>query len=58
MSLSVVSATIMQHALLQSSGILATGQNTAESFPRRMNLLVKLTIHYISEQYFQLVWGV
>lgn len=50
-ALSVVSATVMQHALLQSSGILGKAQNTAEIFLRRMNLLVKLSIHYIPEKY-------
>lgn len=50
-ALSVVSATVMQHALLQSSGILGKVQNTAEIFLRRMNLLVKLSIHYIPEKY-------
>lgn len=50
-ALSVVSATVMQHALLQSSGILGKVQNTAEIFLRRMNLLVKLSIHDIPEKY-------
>lgn len=50
-ALSVVAATVMQHALLQSSGILGKVQNTAEPFLRRMNLLVKLSIHYIPEKY-------
>lgn len=41
----VAPAAVIQHALLQSSGILGKVQNTAEIFPR--NLLVKLTTHYI-----------
>lgn len=60
MALLVVSATVMQHALLQSSEILGKVQNTAENFLRRMNLLAKLTIHYIPERYLQLflgLWG-
>lgn len=57
MALSVVSATVMQHALLHSSEIPGKVQNTAEIFLRSMNLLVKLTIHYIPEKLFLGLWG-